>query len=452
MLHRHPWTLKGGAALEILQIIQINTFLLSKLVAELGIVSVTGADNFFIINRKNDVFRIGNIKTKPLVTGNNVRNWSIIRSNPSIWPYLENSSVQSLTTATTLKKKNWCCRNILNKRKRFGTSMIKKGYSWYEWQEVYWNKLKTPLSITFAFVATHNHFVLDRGGKVFKQTAPVIKLPENATESDHLGLLGLLNSSVAAFWLRMFCQGKPLRGEEAFQGLEYDSTKLKHFPVPLDRPLLLATLLDQAASERAKYAPELHIDGPPKTLNERLDVAKKAQAKLDGFMIVLQEELDWQVYRIYGLLDKSDFQELDKGWIEKLPFVKLDERAFEIVLARKIKRGDIETRWFERHGSTPIVKIPTQWPKWYQDRVHQRIEWIETNSEAARRIRFLEQPEYKRRWNTSSWQEREKEALWNWMLDRIESPNYVPAADREDTHRLAINPEVVTMEQLYYTA
>jgi len=37
-------------------------------------------------------------------------------------------------------------------------------------------------------------------------------------------------------------------------------------------------------------------------------------------------------------------------------------------------------------------------------------------------------------------------------LDRIESPNYVPAADREDTQRLAVNPEVVTMEQLYYTA
>ena len=33
------------------------------------------------------------------------------------------------------------------------------------------------LSITFAFVATHNHFVLDRGGKVFKQTAPVSSCP-----------------------------------------------------------------------------------------------------------------------------------------------------------------------------------------------------------------------------------------------------------------------------------
>ena len=57
-------------------------------------------------------------------------------------------------------------------------------------------------SLTFAFVATHNHFVLDRGGKVFKRSAPVIKLPESASEDDHLALLGVLNSSTACFWLK----------------------------------------------------------------------------------------------------------------------------------------------------------------------------------------------------------------------------------------------------------
>lgn len=58
---------------------------------------------------------------------------------------------------------------------------------------------RTPLSIAFVFVATHNHFVLDRGGKVFKQSAPVIKLAAGAREAEHLGLLGLLNSSTACF-------------------------------------------------------------------------------------------------------------------------------------------------------------------------------------------------------------------------------------------------------------
>ncbi|MCB9603014.1 MAG: hypothetical protein H6720_22075 [Sandaracinus sp.] len=63
-------------------------------------------------------------------------------------------------------------------------------------------------SITFAFVATHNHFVLDRGGKVFKQSAPIIKLPETATEEDHLALLAYLNSSTACFWMKQVFQPK----------------------------------------------------------------------------------------------------------------------------------------------------------------------------------------------------------------------------------------------------
>ena len=71
---------------------------------------------------------------------------------------------------------------------------------------------RTPLSITFAFVATHNHFVLDRGGKVFKQSAPVIKLPEGATEDDHLALLGVLNSSTACFWLKQNSHNKGDQG------------------------------------------------------------------------------------------------------------------------------------------------------------------------------------------------------------------------------------------------
>ena len=67
-------------------------------------------------------------------------------------------------------------------------------------------------SITFAFVATHNHFVLDRGGKVFNRTAPVIKLPEGATEEAHLALLGLLNSSTACFWMKQVFHNKGASG------------------------------------------------------------------------------------------------------------------------------------------------------------------------------------------------------------------------------------------------
>ena len=61
-------------------------------------------------------------------------------------------------------------------------------------------------------MTTHNHFVLDRGGKVFKQSAPVIKLPLGASEDEHLALLGVLNSSTACFWLKQVSHSKGNEG------------------------------------------------------------------------------------------------------------------------------------------------------------------------------------------------------------------------------------------------
>ena len=68
-------------------------------------------------------------------------------------------------------------------------------------------------------------------------------------------------------------------------------------------------------------------------------------------------------------------------------------------MARKMAAGELETTWFERHGSTPITEIPADWPEDYRQLVERRIEVIETN----RNIALIEQPEYKRRWNTEPW-------------------------------------------------
>lgn len=86
--------------------------------------------------------------------------------------------------------------------------MEEVGRAWYEHLENYAYRLSGQFSISFAFVATHNHFVLERGKKLFKQSAPVIKLPDGAGENEHLELLGILNSSTACFWLKQMSQAK----------------------------------------------------------------------------------------------------------------------------------------------------------------------------------------------------------------------------------------------------
>src|SRR3546814_17845446 len=102
-----------------------------------------------------------------------------------------------------------------------GQNYREAGKPWYEYGQIPANKQKTPLSITFAFVATHNHFVLDRGGKVFNRTAPVIKLPADASEDEHLGLIGLLKSSTACFWIQQVSHKQ--RTEELRVGKEWVS-------------------------------------------------------------------------------------------------------------------------------------------------------------------------------------------------------------------------------------
>jgi hypothetical protein len=103
-----------------------------------------------------------------------------------------------------------------------------------------------------------------------------------------------------------------------------------------------------------------------------------------------------------------------------VPEIDLGERAFEIVMARQMARGELETTWFERHGSTPITEIPARWPEDYRRLVERRIALIESD----RNIGLIERPEYKRRWNDEPWEAQEQRALRNWLLDRLETGRY----------------------------
>ncbi len=146
-----------------------------------------------------------------------------------------------------------------------------------------------------------------------------------------------------------------------------------------------------------------------------LDAARAEYEHIRSRMIALQEELDWDIYHRYGLLTDGEAAEL-VAKPEFVPEVKLGERAFEIVLARRMKKGELETQWFARHRSVPITEIPAHWPQEYRDVVAKRIETIGRD----RNIGLIERPECKRRWQSEPWEAKEREALTNWLLDRCE--------------------------------
>ncbi len=106
--------------------------------------------------------------------------------------------------------------------------------------------------------------------------------------------------------------------------------------------------------------------------------------------------------------------------VEYKPFEKVEGEINEQIrhmAARKLAVGELQTTWFERHGSTPITELPADWPEDYKRLVERRIELIETDHN----IGLIEQPEYKRRWNTEPWESQLERALREWLLDRLES-------------------------------
>ena len=302
----------------------------------------------------------------------------------------------------------------------FGQTRAQRGLEWVEYGMLATAKLRTPLSIAFAFVATHNHFVLDRGGKVFKQSAPVIKLPAGASEDDHLRLLGVLNSSAACFWLKQVShnKGSTVDNRGARQTTvdwenfyEFTGTKLQEFPLPATLPLEWGRRLDSLAQRLAACTPAaVCAAGAPS--RAALDGARAEHLRIRGEMVAAQEELDWECYRLYGLVDD------DLTHPGQVPGIALGERAFEIALARRVAAGDEETAWFDRHGSTPVTEIPADWPEDYRATVQRRLDAMDS----VKAIRLLERPEFKRRWASDSWEVMEKRAVSDWILDRLEDP------------------------------
>jgi hypothetical protein len=165
-------------------------------------------------------------------------------------------------------------------------------------------------------------------------------------------------------------------------------------------------------------------------------------------MVAEQEELDWEVYRDYGLIEGELFLPVGVA-----PGIALGERAFEIALARRMKAGGVETQWFSRHGSTPVTEVPEHWPVEYRELVERRLAVIESNPF----IRLLETPEYKRRWAGESWEVKLQRALRDWLLDKIEDQALWFTAQRtpqplsvgELAGSVEKNPEFITALDLW---
>ncbi len=436
-LAKHPWSLQGGSASDLKATLDSRAARRVDSVSELiGYTGQTNADEVMLAPAR--AFQRRHIERGAvtlMAVGDLFRDWRFTVGDSTAFPY-DGNGLMPIERLPGLHRWLWPARTVMGNRRTFAkVSYFDEGRPWWEWHQVALDRLRTPLSIAFAFVATHNHFVLDRGGKVFNRSAPVVKLPADASEEDHLPLLGLLNSAVACFWMKQVFhnKGKMSSGTggvvdepwEVFH--EFDATKLKQFPIPSGSALSWAQRLDALARELGDNLPAaVAARGTP--TRAALDAARERAAAIRAEMVAVQEELDWRCLRLYGVT--GDDLSLPPDAVT--PIAK-GERAFEIVLARRIAAGDVTTSWFERHGSTPITEVPAHWPGDYRKLVERRIELITSD----RFVGLVERPEYKRRWNWDGWDDIEAEALRTWLLDRLEDRRYWPKPQPRSAARLA---------------
>lgn len=425
--HRHPWSIGGGGASDLKERLDRSAErVLGTLASEIGFVAMTRADDLYVQPAATGR-RLGlpKIQTLPFVDGESVREWLVDSPLEVIFPYTgpDLRPIQE-TDGSPLFRLLWPHRSHLWLRREPNGNHLEIGLAWYEWSRFLRERFRSPFLLAYAEIATHNHFTITRGDKVFSQTAPVIRLADQATGDAYLSLLGLLNSSCGCFWLRQVCFPKGGSGincgikDEAWeQRFAFNGTNLASLPIPKVKPLKPRMgRLDALVRELGESTPDALLKDWARghDLEKLLAEAEKKSARLRGTMIRLQEDLDWECYHLYGLTpdDLSDPQ-----WENRdLPF-QLGERPFEIVLARKVRDEGLETAWFERHCSTPITELPTHWPPDYRKLVERRIEAIAANPQIA----LIEQPEYKRRWNDTPWAEKLTAALHDWLLARLES-------------------------------
>lgn len=429
-LSRYPWPIADPLATSVKDSLEAAVaHRLADAAETFGYTGQTNADGAFLAPRRSLLRRgVESRVVRDFVTGDDVRDYRILPASAAIFPYSSGrlDSIDEhpgmLRWLWPLKATNWA-RATFSKR-----TYKQEGRAWWEWHQVALDRVGR-MSISFPSVATHVHFVLDRDGRVFNRHAAFFQLPDGAREEEYLELLGVLNSSTACFWLKQVSHNKgegggarvdagyAAMGSEAWKNTyEFTGTKLKEFPLPTVLPGARGAILDELARELDSVTPRSVVSSWRQgdamgSIADALESARHLWVSLRERLVFEQEELDWETYLLYGLVE-GDLTY--KG--SQIDRIARGHRAFEIRLASRVHDGAEESTWFERFGLQPTIEVPSDWPEDYRALVEERLALIDSH----RSLRLLEQAEFKRPWGRITWAALVEDALKVAILDRLE--------------------------------
>jgi len=458
----HPWALRGGGASQLKKAVEGRSVgRLKDTVDCIGVAAVFREDDLYEVGTGTGRrWRIPDDQMRDHLAGVDIRDWAAAASDRVIWPYVQpKKNSLAGTGRAAVERALWPWKGRLASRTAFKKTQTQRGLRWFEYSMLFEHRLATPLTILFPKVATHGHFTLDTGGRIFNASTHIIKLPPAASLADYYTLLAYLNSSTACFWLKQVLKDKGSNGamwqsNPALVAYEFSATQVGKLPVPDLRRA--DTLLHSLAAElltlgqrRATLLPGVLDDLPTSAMKLRDDLSKTKQEEdhILGREVVLQEAIDWLVYGLVGLCD--DTVAIGRGVPEGR--CQPGERPFEIAqaLSRKPTGADGQKLATSPPQSIVEADMAEVWRR--------RVTAIET----TKSLRLLETSLYKRRWFITpqnfggrilTFADRVKPMLQGWLLARAEA--VVQGATETLTVRqlaraLQRDPKVLAVAEVY---
>jgi hypothetical protein len=384
--------------------------------ADVGFDAISAANDIFYLN--GDHLRRAGVPiqfVKHLLVGEMLRNFEADQTAYTLWPYVGKDAKPKLDSC--LDRVLSPFRSYLEVRFQFRKTQLEAGLQWFEFREYHRRALRPQL--TYADIATHLHFIVSGGNRVFNQHAPVVELPPDSSDNQQHLLAGLLNSSSVLFWLKQDCYNKGAGKDEERDRFEYAGGKIEQIPIPevIGAGLKGETRLTERLSclslecwERGQklqslrmmkvfekpgeayeawntalpgyLAPSSAIGIPfTNTMDLKAAVKRvtKEREKLRAEMIARQEEMDWLVYSAYGLIDAP----ISSSLLDSDLSLDREQRPFCL--------------WAKAEGdfAKAVSLIPPEWSAVRKALWKSRLEAIRDNEH----IRRIEQPVYKRRWD-----------------------------------------------------
>jgi hypothetical protein len=252
-------------------------------------------------------------------------------------------------------------------------------------------------------------------------------LPPGTSEATYLALFALLSSSVICFWLKQVSHQKQMTGGDGVRissrskvPYQYAGTRVEQIPLPREWETG-SVRIELAALGREIEACRNVLEGA--TARNAIEIGLREGRSIEGVwedmlamqrgartkLVLLQEDLDFLVYYLYGLIDR------DERFGTEVPLgVTIDagERPF-CILAQSNEDG------------FPVPsEVPIDWPQDLREVWLRRMEKIRQSSD----LRIIEEAHYKRRWigrqglfNHKAGSKDLLVAAENWLLDRMES-------------------------------